>query len=96
MWLTIVIWNNKIIVSVKFAIILNNNTNNGNVTFKTNNNWIKHNINNRVKNFTKKSTYFENVSSYLNVLLIYIIIYIMYSFNVETIIILQRNKLQIY
>jgi hypothetical protein len=39
-------------ISNKFAKILNNSTNNMQITFKTNNNLFKH-INKRTENFTK-------------------------------------------
>ena len=50
-------------MSNQFAKILNNNTNNVKIAFKTNNNLIKH-INNRTKNFTKSSPSFENAGIY--------------------------------
>ena len=50
-------------MSNQFAKILNNNTNNVKIAFKTTNNLIKH-INNRTKNFTKNPPSFENPGIY--------------------------------
>jgi hypothetical protein len=56
MLLTIVVWDIKIICN-KFAKILNNNTINVKIAFKTKNNLIKF-INDWIKNFTENPPFY--------------------------------------